>query len=80
MNLCPSPQFNALYEAAIDGSERAAVPARRIANIIEHLTFQMYLNMQRGLFECHKLVFALMLTTRILIAAGKVCSSISPKP
>ena len=33
----------------------------------------MYLNMQRGLFERHKLVFTLMLTNRILIAAGKVC-------
>ena len=31
-------QFVELYELSIDHSERAVLPAKRIANIIEHLT------------------------------------------
>jgi hypothetical protein len=74
-------QFNTLYEGAIDTSEKAAVPAKRIINIIDHLTYQMYSYIQRGLFERHKLIFALMLTMRILTANGKVnsCTTESPK-
>ena len=67
-------QFSKLYEGAIDGSEKSAMPAKRIANIIDYLTFHVYIYIQRGLFERHKLIFALMLTMRILIAAGKVQS------
>lgn len=65
-------QFNALYESAIDASEKSVVPAKRIVNIIDYLTYQIYLYVQRGLFERHKLIFALMLTLRILTAQGKV--------
>ena len=66
-------QFNRLYEAAIDGAERAPLPAKRIQNIIEHMTYVTYLYIQRGLFQRHKLVFAYMLATSILISAKKVC-------
>lgn len=31
-------QFVELYELSIDHSERAVLPAKRIANIVEHLT------------------------------------------
>jgi hypothetical protein len=36
-------QFNELYEKAIDGSERANLPSKRIANILEHMTYEIYL-------------------------------------
>ena len=62
-------QFNQLYELAIDNSEKAAMPAKRIANIIQHMTYAIYLYIQRGLFERHKLTFALMLTNKILVSA-----------
>jgi hypothetical protein len=63
-------QFNELYAAAIDGAERAVVPSKRVLNITDHLTHSIYLYVQRGLFERHKLIFALMLTTKILVGAG----------
>ena len=63
-------QFNELYELAIDESEKAAMPAKRIANIIAHMTYAIYLYIQRGLFERHKLTFALMLTNKICVSAG----------
>jgi len=65
-------QFNDLYLLAIDLSEKAAMPSKRINNIIEYLTYSVYLYIQRGLFERHKLVFALMLTNSIQISAKKL--------
>jgi hypothetical protein len=47
------------------------MPAKRIANIIDHLTFEIYKYIQRGLFERHKLIFAWMMTAAVLVAAGK---------
>lgn len=44
-----------------------------MANIMDHLTWEIYLYIQRGLFERHKLVFALILATKIWTSAGKVC-------
>jgi hypothetical protein len=46
--LLPRPQFNELYEKAIDGSERASLPSKRISNIIEHMTHEIYLWVARG--------------------------------
>ena len=71
-------QFNGLYEAAIDGAERAALPAKRIAAIIDHMTFEIYKYIQRGLFERHKLIFAWMLTASILVSAGKARPPVHP--
>lgn len=65
-------QFNGLYEESIDKSEKAALPNKRMANIMDHLTWEIYLYIQRGLFERHKLVFALILATKIWVSAGKV--------
>jgi dynein heavy chain len=65
-------QFNELYEQSIEQSEKATMPSKRIANVIEYLTYYIYLYVQRGLFERHKLIFALMLTNKILISAKTV--------
>nr|Q39575.1 RecName: Full=Dynein gamma chain, flagellar outer arm [Chlamydomonas reinhardtii]7KZM_C Chain C, Dynein gamma chain, flagellar outer arm [Chlamydomonas reinhardtii]7KZN_C Chain C, Dynein gamma chain, flagellar outer arm [Chlamydomonas reinhardtii]7KZO_C Chain C, Dynein gamma chain, flagellar outer arm [Chlamydomonas reinhardtii]8GLV_AD Chain AD, Dynein gamma chain, flagellar outer arm [Chlamydomonas reinhardtii]8GLV_AX Chain AX, Dynein gamma chain, flagellar outer arm [Chlamydomonas reinhar len=65
-------QFNQLYELAIDRSEKANMPSKRIHNIIEYMTYEIYLYVQRGLFERHKIIFALMLTNKVLTSAGKV--------
>ncbi|CAK0759668.1 Dynein gamma chain, flagellar outer arm [Coccomyxa viridis] len=65
-------QFNHLYELAIDTAERAVVASKRIENITEHLTYEIFLYFQRGLFERHKIVFALMLAFAVLTSSGKV--------
>lgn len=57
---------------AIDKSEQATLPSKRIQNIIDHLTYEIYLYIQRGLFERHKLLFALMLTNRVMQSAGSI--------
>ena len=45
------------------------MPAKACFNIIEHMTYSIYLYIQRGLFERHKLTFALMLTNKIQVSA-----------
>lgn len=72
-------QFNSLYQGSIDNSEKAALPAKRINNIIELMTYEIYVYIQRGLFERHKIVFALMLATKILASVGMVPLSLSPQ-
>lgn len=68
-------QFNRLYEGAIDHAEKAVMPSKRIANISDYLTFSLYKYVQRGLFERHKLTFALMLAMRILVADKKLAEA-----
>jgi dynein heavy chain, axonemal len=65
-------QFNNLYGESIAASPKASVPQRRIANIIDELTYRVYVYVQRGLFEQHKLTFALMLANKIQTFSGKV--------
>ena len=48
------------------------VASKRIDNITEHLTYEIFLYFQRGLFERHKIVFALMLAFAVLTSSGKV--------
>ena len=48
------------------------VASKRIDNITEHLTYEIFLYFQRGLFERHKIVFALMLALAVLTSSGKV--------
>ena len=51
------------------------MPSKRIANIIDYLTYEIYLYISRGLFERHKLLFALMLTNKILTSAKIIRAS-----
>ena len=65
-------QFNEQYELSIDQSEKAVLPAKRIHAIIEHMTYEIYLFISRGLFECHKLIFGLMLATKVVVSSGAI--------
>lgn len=46
------------------------MPSKRIHNIIEYMTYEIYLYVQRGLFERHKIIFALMLTNKVSMLQG----------
>ena len=45
---------------------------KRITNINEYFTFSLYCNVCRSLFEKHKLLFAFLLTVRILMNQKKI--------
>lgn len=45
---------------------------KRIANINHYLTYNLYSNVCRSLFEKHKLMFAFLLCARIMMNQGKI--------
>lgn len=46
-------------------SEKSSKTRKRIANIIEYLTFEVFRYTVRGLYENHKFIFTLLLTLKI---------------
>ncbi len=63
-------QFIVLFELAMDRSDKARLPSKRIQNIIEFLTYSVYCYCCRGFFERHKLLFALLLSLKIQLRSG----------
>ena len=59
-------QFLMLFNQSIDLSEKAALPVKRVENIIKYLTFNLYRYVNRGLFERDKITFILMMCFKIL--------------
>jgi len=46
-------------------SQKSPIPQKRIANIIEYLTFDVWRYAVRGLYEEHKFMFTLQLALKI---------------
>ncbi len=63
-------QFLELFDYAIAHSDRAPLASKRMANIIELLTYHVTCYMQRGLFERHKTMWTLMLAIKMQTVAG----------
>nr|XP_031326333.1 dynein heavy chain 1, axonemal isoform X8 [Camelus dromedarius] len=67
--------FLNIFLSGIANSERADNLKKRIANINRYLTYNLYSNICRSLFEKHKLMFAFLLCARIMMNEGKVNQS-----
>jgi dynein heavy chain len=65
-------QFIKVFQNSMLNSPKAAIPAKRIGNIIEELTFSTFLYIGRGLFEKHKEVFALLLALKVQLVAQAI--------
>ena len=65
-------QFLNLFMFSIANSEKAQLPSKRVDNIIEFLTFEVYRYVNRGLFEKDKITFILMMCFKILQTAMKI--------
>ena len=53
---------------------------KRISNINRYLTYSLYSNVCRSLFEKHKLMFAFLLCVRIMMNEGKINQVLAETP
>jgi len=67
-------QFIGLFENSMTEAEKAHIPAKRIHNIIELLTYSVFLYICRGFFEAHKEIFAALLAMKIQLRSEKIGS------
>ncbi|XP_035980517.1 dynein heavy chain 1, axonemal isoform X4 [Fundulus heteroclitus] len=76
-NLDPTYQYTlewflGIFMAAVGDSDPADTVEKRISDIKDGLTFSLYRNVCRSLFEKHKVAFALSLCARIMMNEKKI--------
>ncbi|XP_077101314.1 dynein axonemal heavy chain 5-like [Siphateles boraxobius] len=68
-------QFLGIFDMSMDKSPKSPITAKRLDNIMEYLTFEVFRYTARGLYEDHKFIFTLLLTLKIDLQAKNISHS-----
>ncbi|XP_033341681.2 dynein heavy chain at 93AB [Megalopta genalis] len=64
--------FSVVFQNAISKADPAPDVSGRVKNLIECITYSVFMYTSRGLFECDKLIFASQMAFQILLARNEV--------
>ncbi|GLD95206.1 hypothetical protein PINS_up003848 [Pythium insidiosum] len=66
------PFFQRLFNVCFDEADKSDVLAKRLENLIAFQTRYIYVNICRGLFEVHKVLFSMLICCKILLHNGTI--------
>ncbi|KAG3118423.1 Dynein heavy chain 6, axonemal [Phytophthora idaei] len=66
------PFFQRLFNICFDEAPKADSLQKRLTNLIDFQTRYIYVNICRGLFEVHKVLFSMLICCKILLHSGKI--------
>ena len=64
--------FSIFFPIFLHRSVKSPIPSKRIKNIIDYLTFEVFRYSCRGLYETHKFLFTLLLPLKIGLHSGAI--------
>uniref|UniRef100_A0A3Q3ICB6 AAA+ ATPase domain-containing protein n=1 Tax=Monopterus albus TaxID=43700 RepID=A0A3Q3ICB6_MONAL len=64
--------FKQLFNFTIETSEKSSVLEQRLQILVDQILLNSYINVSRGLFEQHKLIYSFMLCVEIMKQRGEI--------